>query len=440
MLELTRYLLCLDQVLSKTNLRQLGIIASAMLCCRARITMLGISRWTGRGGSYRTVQRFFDSKIFWLQVNWTFVKTHLIKEDEVYLLAGDESTVSKSGKLTHGLGKFFSSIHSRAIKGLGFFSLCLIEVSSKKAMSLLMEQLDPKMKRKTKMPKTPKTKKAKGKAGRPVGSKNKNRKNVELTEYLKWIKSHIESALSTIGDSIKIAYFVYDGAFGNNECLQMVNRCGLSLISKLNCNAALYFPYEGDYSGRGPKRKYGEKVNYQEIPEKYLMQTSIQDGIEERIYQMAVWHRDFADQLNVVVIQRKQIISQKVAQVILFSNDLSLDWQNMIHYYRLRFQIEFTFRDAKQFWGLEDFMNVKQVGVENASNLAMFMVNVSRFIVSQFSEYAQSISDLKIRAQAVFYVEELIKMIPEIQREYNFPELKRAMADIGCIHSYKNAA
>ncbi len=122
------------------------------------------------------------------------------------------------------------------------------------------------------------------------------------------------------------------------------------------------------------------------------------------------------------------------------NNDLSLECKNMVHYYRLRFQIEFTFRDAKQFWGLEDFMNVKQIGVENAANLSMFMVNVSRFIVSQFSVHAQSISDLKVRAQAVFYVEQLIKMIPEIQREYNCADLKSAMADIGCIHTYKNAA
>jgi putative transposase len=29
-----------------------------------------------------------------------------------------------------------------------------------------------------------------------------------------------------------------------------------------------------------------------------------------------------------------------------------------VDYYSLRFQIEFNFRDAKQYWGLEDFMNM----------------------------------------------------------------------------------
>ena len=53
----------------------------------------------------------------------------------------------------------------------------------------------------------------------------------------------------------------------------------------------------------------------------------------------------------------------------------------MIDYYRLRFQLEFNFRDAKQYWGLEDFMSVKERPVYNSANLAMFMVNVSQALI-----------------------------------------------------------
>jgi len=52
---------------------------------------------------------------------------------------------------------------------------------------------------------------------------NKNRHDVELTDYLKWIKGQILKTLTTIGDRIKMAYFIYDGAFGNNECLVFRN-------------------------------------------------------------------------------------------------------------------------------------------------------------------------------------------------------------------------
>ena len=67
--------------------------------------------------------------------------------------------------------------------------------------------------------------------------------------------------------------------------------------------------------------------------------------------------------------------------MVLFSSDLTLAYDKLIDYYRLRFQIEFNFRDAKQCWGLEDFMNVNQLPVYNAANLAMFMVNVSHVLI-----------------------------------------------------------
>jgi putative transposase len=56
----------------------------------------------------------------------------------------------------------------------------------------------------------------------------------------------------------------------------------------------------------------------------------------------------------------------------------------LIDYYVLRFQIEFNFRDAKQFWGLEDFMNTSETGVTNAANLSFFMVNVSHRLLRDF--------------------------------------------------------
>jgi len=39
---------------------------------------------------------------------------------------------------------------------------------------------------------------------------------------------------------------------------------------------------------------------------------------------------------------------------------LTLGYARLIDYYRLRFQLEFNFRDAKQYWGLEDFMSVNE--------------------------------------------------------------------------------
>ena len=56
----------------------------------------------------------------------------------------------------------------------------------------------------------------------------------------------------------------------------------------------------------------------------------------------------------------------------------------MIDYYSLRFQIEFNFREAKQYWGLQGFMNVNKTPINNAANLSMFMVNVSAKLMEKY--------------------------------------------------------
>jgi putative transposase len=54
--------------ISKTTLQQMSRIIVAMLTMTGRATMLGISRWAGNGGSYRTIQRFYTTAIPWAQV------------------------------------------------------------------------------------------------------------------------------------------------------------------------------------------------------------------------------------------------------------------------------------------------------------------------------------------------------------------------------------
>lgn len=103
--------------------------------------MLGISRWTGEGGSYRTIQRFFNSEISWRQLNWGLLRCWVIQKGEEYFLLGDETVVTKAGQVTHGLDRFFSSIFGRPVPGLAFFSLALANLEAGDSYPLLMEQL-----------------------------------------------------------------------------------------------------------------------------------------------------------------------------------------------------------------------------------------------------------------------------------------------------------
>ena len=115
MIEISALLACLSVCVDKTTINQLSVIVSAIIAMTGRVTMLGISRWTEKGGSYRTIQRFFSSKIAWSKLQWHFIRMHLLNEGDEVILVGDESVVTKSGKHTYGLDRFFSSLYGKVI-------------------------------------------------------------------------------------------------------------------------------------------------------------------------------------------------------------------------------------------------------------------------------------------------------------------------------------
>lgn len=131
---------------------------------------------------------------------------------------------------------------------------------------------------------------------------------------------------------------------------------------------------------------------------------------------MPMGHKRFADLLNIVVIVKMNLRTGAVAHVVLFSSDLDLGDELLIEYYRLRFQLEFNFRDAKQYWGLEDFMVTHPTPVYNSANLAMLMVNLSQVLIRPLRQYcpAFSVNDLKAWFRGRKYVLEAFKWLPQM--------------------------
>jgi putative transposase len=106
-----------------TTIRHFRLIALALLTMTGRVTMLGISRWTG--DSYR-----------WANLFWLFFRTKLFQRDDVYLLGGDETVVTKAGKHTHGLDRFFAGLYGKPVPGLAFFTLALISTQQRRSFPI----------------------------------------------------------------------------------------------------------------------------------------------------------------------------------------------------------------------------------------------------------------------------------------------------------------
>ena len=172
------------------------------------------------------------------------------------------------------------------------------------------------------------------------------------------------------------------------------------------------------------------------MKKKYLKSDEKVDGIRRQIYQATLLNKEFAFPINVVLILKTNLATKAQAHVILFSTDLKLSCAKIMDYYALRFQIEFNFRDAKQYWGLDDFMNVNETAVTNAAHLSFFMVNFSAILLQRFRATNPdfSILDLKAHFRGCRYVSETIKLLPQKPDGILLAEIFEQIARLGMVH------
>jgi DDE superfamily endonuclease len=111
-----------------TTLRQFHRMALALLVMTGRVTMLGLSRWAGHGGSDRTVPRLFSTVMPWATLFGVFFHQQVYRPGDVDLLAGDEVVVTKAGQHPHGLDRFFASLYRQPGPGLAFFTRSLVVI------------------------------------------------------------------------------------------------------------------------------------------------------------------------------------------------------------------------------------------------------------------------------------------------------------------------
>jgi len=433
--ELLSIINCLRMYFPK-NFDTFASIINALLCMSGSKTMLNISRYTKKEACYKTIERFYNRVIPWLEMNLILIMKFISFSESVLLLVSDETISSKAGKNTFGIDYFFSSILQKPIKSLCFSGLSIIIPEKNKSYPLLMSQLiySPEEKETAKQKKE-KKKKSKGKkVGRPKGSKNNKSKNDVLAPTFRLLKEQLTKLKGVL--KLKIEHFVGDGKYGNNTCARLCKEFSLFLISKLQYNSELYFENTEPYKGFGRHKKYGQRLDYKNIPSKYMVKEEVSGKEITKTFHMKLLSKSFDDKLNVVIIQK--IIEKKVAHVIFFSTDLELHYQKIIDYYSSRFQIEFNFRDAKEFWGLEDFMNVKEITVQNAANLSFFMVNLSNILLEKFrisNENKNSgIRDLLSHNRGVKYFNETLKLLLKFNTNIYVPESIENVTSIGFIH------
>jgi putative transposase len=286
MAELTQLFIGLAPTLGGNYSHLLQIIQGVYSISSGGVTMKSIARWSDI--SYRTVQRMFAGKIDWLALNIELLRSAWLQSPSSgrYILAVDEVVQGKAGKHTHGVGWFYSSIAGKVIRAISHHVISLVDTERESSFVLKSRQTvrpaeaAPKKKQAPRKKSRRKSPGKKGKTGRPGGPKgSRNKQNVKEESLL--YQSFAELLRSVLhlllGIGLGVRYVVADGAYGNKTCCIITNELGLCLISKLNRNTTLYLPDQSEYAGKGRRKKYGEKLDYQQLPEEYLTKTELDD-------------------------------------------------------------------------------------------------------------------------------------------------------------------
>lgn len=337
-------------------------LVELLLMLPGRATFRNLSRYSPY--QEKTFARWYAKGFDFVSLNKAAIAAVIPPAHEQALVM-DASFVAKSGKHTYGLDRFWNGSHSHTEKGLEISALAWLDITGNCAYGLSIEQ-------------TPPTGKA------------TDRDDTRIDVYLDQLTRVVsEQELGSL------RYVVTDGYYSKQKFLGGVRALGLHQIGKLRADANLRYLYQGPKRpGPGRPRIYDGKVDWDDLSRFAQLEM---DGDHMVLYHQVVNHVQFQCHLCVVLV----VDTQRNRRAVLFSTDVDLDALTLYRYYKARFQIEFLFRDAKQFTGLMDCQARSQAKLAFHFNASLTAVTFAKLEAHQKqgpSEAVFSMASLKRRA------------------------------------------
>jgi Transposase DDE domain len=346
----------------KPELTALTALFTAILTVCGKVNFTNLSRYSNR--HEKTYRRQFKNGLKAGKFNGAFVDLEIPETHEVIGLL-DASFVAKSGKKTFGLDRFYNGSHGRVERGLEISLLAVVDTVTENAYAIHAQQtysqsLYPLMTR---------------------------------TEYY---LLHVQENRENLPERVR--YLAVDSAYANAPFIEGVLEQKLDVISKLRQNANLHYVFEGPQTGRGAPRKYDGKVNFSDLS-RFTRLKDVESGVE--LYTLVVWHRTWKRKIRLTLLVNRRE-GKNPQFVLLFSTDLTLSAEKILKFYKLRFQIEFLFRDAKQFTGLSDSQARDELSLNFQFNTSFMALNLAkreaRLQQSDQDSFVFSMNNVKRRA------------------------------------------
>ncbi len=362
------------------------------LSLRGRYNFTNMARY----GFYTetTYRSYFSGRFDFLSFNM-----HLVDRfcPSPKIVVFDPSFIRKSGKHTVGIGSYWSGCSSKAIRGLEIGSFAAVEIAQKRSMHLIAEQ--------TQLPK-------KGKG-----------------ELMQWYISLFQShALDLKKVSLLL---VVDAYFSKKNYVDAVMAEGMTVVSRFRYDVRMRYLYQGEPTGKqGRPKEYDGKVISTALNMEHLEE--IETGIEnERAYEGIVYADALKRKVKAVFVYPKGITTKSNVKIY-FSTNLKMSGIEILQAYKARFHIEFLFRDAKQYTGLEHAQCRSKEKLAFHFNLSLSTVSIAK---AEQIELENDQKPFSMQSTKAFYFNKLLleRFIEAFSIQADTEENKKKIRNLSLI-------
>ena len=322
---------------SKIQQKFLSILFSTIIVMCGKVNFMNLSRYSEI--SERSYRRQFSRSYNFIKGNAEIIQRAILPTSR-QIIATDCSFIRKSGKATYGIEYFYNGSAGKAEKGLEVAVVAVVDVDHKQGYALSVQQTPPAQAERTR---------------------------------IDWYLEQLAATKTYFPKSAR--HIVSDGFYSKIKWVDGVTNLGLDAIGKLRCDADMRYVYRGEQKPRGRKRKYDGKVDLTDVSRMTLV-SEIEPTLY--LYTVEVWVVSMKRKVRLAYI-RDCRNPERVGLALLFSTDINLDASEILCFYKSRFQIEFIFRDAKQFTGLADCQARNLTKLDFHFNASLMALNLAKF-------------------------------------------------------------
>jgi len=299
--------------------------------------------------------RLKAKSVNWLKFNICLAKRYFGEEHGLWAIALDPSYISKSGKKTPHIGRFWSGCAGAVKHGLEIMGIGLIDIARNNCIMLRAHQT-------------------------PNASELRVRSKSQMEHYISVVKRYSKE-LKKLSDII-----VADAFFSTKAFADGIKEHGFYLVSRFRDDAVLMYLYTGPKTGKkGRPKLYDGKIDPKKLDMTKMSKLEI-DDLEGEAYSLLAYSKALKTTVRLVIW-----IMPNGKHKYFFSNKTSMTGEQLQKIYRTRFQIEFCYRDAKQFTALCHCQARHTRQLDFAFNASFAALNAAKVMMKEMKmDYSMS--------------------------------------------------